>query len=149
MLVVDQPVVRRRLARMLRLFPMLGIEDLARRLGAQHGFWITEQNDGSGPHLELIGSLVTREMVTAASRNRQPALYVERRSPRPQPRLNIETSSAIVVPHVDEFGEVSDVAVFVRRSRSPFEPRHLDEAIAWTASQTRPASVFADSSSVA
>jgi hypothetical protein len=88
-------------------------------------------------------------MVTAASRQRQPALYVERRSPRPQPRLNIETSSAIVVPRVDEFGEVSDVAVFVRRSRSPFEPRHLDEAIAWTASQNRPGSVLADSTSVA
>jgi hypothetical protein len=149
MLVVDQPGVRTRLARMLRLFPMLEIEDLARRLGAQQGFWVTDRIDGSGLQLDLMGGVVTREMVTAASRQRQPALYVERRSPRPQPRLNIETSSAIVVPRVDEFGEVSDVAVFVRRSRSPFEPRHLDEAIAWTASQNRPGSVLADSTSVA
>ena len=149
MLVVDQPSVRSRLARMLRLLPMIEIEDIARRLGAQQGFWVTDRMDGSGIQLELIGGLDTREMVASASRNRQPALYVERKSPRPQPRLNIETSSAIVVPHVDEFGEVADVAVFVRRSRSPFEARHLDEAIAWTASQTRPASVLAESQGVA
>ena len=59
-------------------------------------------------------------------------------------RLNIETSSAIVVPRVDEFGEVSEVAVFVRRSRNPFEPRHLDEAIAWTAAQERPTAATAE-----
>ena len=149
MLVVGQVPVRTRLARMLRLFPILDIEAAARRLGAQHAFWVTDRNDDSGLQLDLVGSLVTREMVASASRHRQPALFMERKSARPQARLNIETSSAIVVPRVDEFGEVSEVAVFVRRSRSPFEPRHLDEAIAWTAAQQRPAIALAESQGVA
>ena len=149
MLIVGQATVRARLARMLRLLPMHDIEALAHRLGAQHGFWVNDGNDGSGLQLELVGGLVTREMVASASRHKQPALFVERKSPRPQARLNIETSSAIVVPRVDEFGEVSEVAVFVRRSRNPFEPRHLDEAIAWTAAQERPAAATAETWGVA
>ena len=148
-LVVNQEFVRSRLARMLRLFRSLEIDELAHRLGAQHAFWVTDRIGELGAQLEVAGGLVTREMVASASRNGQPALYVERKSPRPQPRLNIETSSAIVVPRVDEFGEVSDIAVFVRRSRSPFEARHLDEAIAWTASQARPASLLAASQEIA
>jgi dolichol-phosphate mannosyltransferase len=130
-LIVNQPPVWRRLARMLRLLAMPDIDTLARRLGAQEGFWITDQGEGVDPRLELIGGVVTREMVATASRYRQPALFIERRSARPQARLNIDSSSAIVVPSLDESGEVSAVAVFVRRSRNPFESRHLDEAITW------------------
>ena len=144
MLVAGQRPVRTRLARMLRLFPILDIDAAARRLGAQHAFWVTDSEDGSGLQLDLVSGLVTREMVASASRHRQPALFVERKSARPQPRLNIESSSAIVVPRVDEFGDVSEVAVFVRRSRNPFEPRHLDEAIAWTATQPRPGAALAE-----
>jgi dolichol-phosphate mannosyltransferase len=149
MLVAGQRPVRTRLAGMLRLFPILDIDAAARRLGAQHAFWVTDSNDGSGLQLDLVSGLVTREMVASASRHRQPALFVERKSARPQPRLNIESSSAIVVPRVDEFGDVSEVAVFVRRSRNPFEPRHLDEAIAWTAAQERPAVALGESQGVA
>ncbi len=149
MLVQGQAPVRARLGRMLRLFPILDIDAAARRLGAQHAFWVTDRSDDSGLQLELVGGLVTREMVASASRHRQPTLFMERRSARPQARLNIETSSAIVVPRVDEFGEVAEVAVFVRRSRNPFEPRHLDEAIAWTATQQRPAAALAQSQGVA
>lgn len=138
MLTVNQPVVRGYLARALRLFPMADIDALARRLGAQHGFWITEAGEDARFQLDLIDGVVTREMVESARRSKQPALFVERRSARPQPRLNIETSSAIVVPRVDEFGDVAEVAVFLRRSRTPFEARHLDEAIAWTAAQNSP-----------
>ena len=148
-LTVNQPPVWRRLARMLRLVPRLDIDALARRLGAQEGFWITDHGDLSDPRLNLIGGVVTREMVATASRHQQPALFVERKSARPQARLNIETSSAIVVPSVDESGEVSAVAVFVRTSRSPFESRHLDEAIKWMASHGRLSPVIAESQVVA
>jgi dolichol-phosphate mannosyltransferase len=147
-LTVNQPVVWRRLGRMLRLLPMLDIETLARRLGAQDGFWVADRGEGTDPRLELIGGIVTREMVATASRHRQPALFVERKSARPQARLNIETSSAIVVPSLDEAGEVSGVAVFVRRSRSPFESRHLDEAITWMASHGRWSGAEAESQGV-
>ena len=147
-LVANQPPVRTWLARMLRLLPMPDIDALARRLGAQQGFWLTDLG-GDGTQLDLIRGVVTREMVVTARRHRQPALFVERKSARPQARLNIETSSAIVVPKVDEFGEVSEVAVFVRQSRNPFDSRHLDEAIAWTAAQRRPSAVQVQSRGVA
>ena len=148
-LTVNQPPVWRRLARMLRLLPRLDIDGLARRLGAQEGFWITDHGAGSDPRLDLIGGVVTREMVATASRHQQPALFVERKSARPQARLNIETSSTIVVPSVDESGQVSAVAVFVRTSRSPFESRHLDEAITWMASHGRWSAVQPESQVVA
>jgi len=131
------PPVWDRLARIRRLLPMVDIDTLARRLGAQEGFWITGEDLGADPRLENLSGVVTREMVAAASRQRQPALFVQHRSPRPQPRLNIDRSSAIVVPSLDDAGEVSAVAVFVRRSRSPFESRHLDEAMTWMASRAR------------
>ena len=149
MLAVHQPAVWKRLARMLRLLPVVDIDVLARRLGAQEGFWITGDGEGPDPRLEGIGGLVTREMVATASRHQQPALFVERKSARPQARLNIDTSSALVVPSVDELGEVSAVAVFVRRSRSPFESRHLDEAISWMASHSRWSDQPAESQGVA
>jgi dolichol-phosphate mannosyltransferase len=137
MLAVNQPAVWKRLSRMLRLLPMLDIDGLSRRLGAQEGFWITTQGATDEAQLDVVGGVATREMVAAASRHRQPALYVERKSARPQARVNVDTASALVVPSVDASGEVSAVAVFIRRNRNPFEPRHLDEAMAWMASRAR------------
>lgn len=137
LLTVNQAPVWRRLAAMLRVLPRLDIDTLARRLGAQEGFWITADDEAAGAGLDRLTGIATREMVVTASRLRQPALFVERRSPRPQPRLNIETSSAIVVPRVDGAGEVAAIAVFIRRSRNPFEARHLDEAISWVSSGSR------------
>ncbi len=136
-LTVNQPPVWQRVAKMLRLFPAVDLEALTRRLGAQEAFWIATGMEGSDPRLAQIDGLVTREMVATASRHRQPTLFVERKSPRPQARVNIDTASALVVPRVDESGEVAGVAVFVRRSRSPFESRHLDEAITWMSAHTR------------
>jgi dolichol-phosphate mannosyltransferase len=133
MLTVNQPPIWSRLTRALRILPV-DIDTIARRLGAQHGFWITESDVASG-RLDAVAGLVTREMVEAASRRRQPALFVERGSARPQPRVNLEKSSTLVVPRVDESGEVAAIAVFVRRSRSPFQPRHLDQAMTWIASR--------------
>jgi hypothetical protein len=127
---------------------MVDIDALARRLGAHEGFWITDPSSAD-PRIDALDGVVTREMISTASRLRQPALFVERRSARPQPRVNIESSSAIVVPSVDESGEVAAVAVFVRRSRYPFEARHLDEAISWMASRGRWSAVPASASVVA
>lgn len=137
LLTVNQPPVWSRLAGLLRVLPMLDIDMLARRLGAQEGFWISTGDETAERGFERLTGIATREMVAAASRLGQPALFVERRSARPQPRLNIETSSAIVVPRVDDAGEVEAIAVFVRRSRSPFEARHLDEAISLVSAGSR------------
>lgn len=149
MLGANLPGVRSRVARITRLLPTVDIDSLAHRLGASEGFWITDLEIGTDPRLEYLAGIVTREMVATASRHRQPALFIERRSPRLQPRLNIDRPSAIVVPHVDELGEVSAVAVFVRRGRVPFDSHHLDEAIAWMASHERWTTLPAKASVVA
>ena len=149
-LIVNQPPVWKRLTTLLRvLLPIPDIDAVARRLGAQEGFWITDHEHGADPRLDLIGGVVTREMVATASRHRQPALFIERKSARPQARVNIDSRSAIVVPSLDESGEVSAVAVFVRRSRNPFESRHLDEAISWMALHGGLSSVRAETRVVA
>lgn len=137
LLTINQPPIWARVARVLRVLPELDIDALARRLGAEEGFWISLLDDMSEDDLQRLAGIATREMIATASRMRQPALFVERRSPRPQPRLNIETPSAIVVPRLDEAGEVAAVAIFVRRRRSPFHARHLDEAISWMGSKGR------------
>lgn len=137
LLAANQPAVWSRLAGMLRVLPELDIDTLARRLGAEEGFWISLLDDVSEGDLERLAGVATREMIATASRLRQPALFVERRSARPQPRLNIDTPSAIVVPRVDEAGEVAAIAIFIRRRRSPFGAHHLDQAISWMASRGR------------
>src|SRR5262249_2634591 len=71
MLTVNQPSVRSYIARALRLFPMADIDALARRLGAQQGFWITD----AGELVDLVGGVVTRDMVESARRSKQPALF--------------------------------------------------------------------------
>jgi hypothetical protein len=80
---------------------------------------------------------VTEDLIAAAGRSGQPLLMVDRPSPRPQPRVNIESSSALIVPRLDDRGEVVAVAVLARRGRHPFSQRHLDEAMAWMASTSR------------
>jgi len=137
LLTVNQPAVWNRLARMLRVLPALDIDTLARQLGAEEGFWVSLLDDTSERDFERLTGIASREMIATASRLRQPALFVERRSPRRQPRLNIDTPSAIVVPSVDDAGEVAAIAVFIRRTRSPFAARHLDEAISWMGSRGR------------
>lgn len=56
-----------------------------------------------------------------------PDLIIQSPSPRPQPRRNIETVSAILVPDPG----AAAVVVLIRRHHKPFRPGDLSRAIAW------------------
>jgi dolichol-phosphate mannosyltransferase len=117
--------------------PMLDLPRLAQRLDAQRAFWVPVGETPDIEQLRGLGKLVTADLIAAASRSGQPLLVVDRPSPRPQPRVNIESNSALIVPRLDERGEIVAVAVLTRRGRHPFSQRHLDEAMAWIGSTNR------------
>jgi len=130
---LDHPRLKPRIQSRLPL-PTLDLHGVARRLGAQHAFWVPAWMTFETPHLNGLGKLVTQQLVAAAGRSGQPALVVERQSARPQPRLNIETSSALIIPKLDDRSEIVAVAVLTRRGRHPFRQHDLDQAMAWIGS---------------
>ncbi|MEA2629166.1 MAG: dolichol-phosphate mannosyltransferase [Chloroflexota bacterium] len=117
--------------------PMLDLPRLAQRLDAQRAFWVPVGETPDPEQLRGLGKLVTADLIAAASQSGQPLLVVDRPSPRPQPRVNIESNSALIVPRLDERGEIVAVAVLARRGRHPFNQRQLDEAMAWIGSTNR------------
>jgi dolichol-phosphate mannosyltransferase len=117
--------------------PMLDLPRLARRLDAQRAFWVSVGETVDPDQLRGLGKLLTADLIAAAGRSGQPLLVIERPSSRPQPRVNIESNSALLVPRLDDRGEIVAVAVLARRGRHPFGQRHLDEAMAWIGSTSR------------
>jgi dolichol-phosphate mannosyltransferase len=117
--------------------PMLDLPSLAHRLDAQRAFWVPIGSVPDPEQLRGLGKLVTGDLIAGVGRTGQPLLVVERPSPRPQPRVNIESNSALIIPSLDAQGEIVAVAVLARRGRNPFRQRHLDEAMAWIDSTSR------------
>jgi len=117
--------------------PMLDLPRLATRLDAQRAFWVLVGETVNPDQLRGLGKLLTADLIAAAGRTGQPLLVIERPSSRPQPRVNIESNSALLVPRLDDRGEVVAVAVLARRGRQTFGQRHLDEAMAWIGSTSR------------
>jgi hypothetical protein len=107
------------------------------RLEAQRALWVPVGESFDPELLHGMGKLVTADLIAAAGRSGQPLLVVDRPSPRPQPRVNIDSSSALIVPRLDDQGEIVAVAVLVRHGRRPFSQRQLDEAMAWIGSTSR------------
>ena len=117
--------------------PTLDLRWLGVRLGAQRAFWVPVGEAFNPELLHGLGKLVTADLIAAAARSGQPLLAVDRPSARPQPRVNIEISSALIVPRLDDRGEIVAVAVLARHGRHPFSQRQLDEAMAWIGSTNR------------
>jgi len=117
--------------------PMLDLPRLAKRLDAQRAFWVPVGEMVDPDQLRGLGKLLTADLIAAAGRSGQPLLVIERPSSRPQPRVNIESNSALLVPRLDDRGEIVAVAVLARRGRRPFGQRQLDEAMAWIGSTSR------------
>jgi dolichol-phosphate mannosyltransferase len=117
--------------------PMLDLPKLAKRLDAQRAFWVLIGEEVDPDQLRGLGKLLTADLIAAAGQTGQPLLVVERPSSRPQPRVNIESNSALIVPRLDDRGEIVAVAVLARRGRRPFNQRQLDEAMAWIGSPGR------------
>ena len=117
--------------------PMLDLRWLGVRLGAQRAFWVPVGEAFEPDLLHGLGKLVTADLIAVSARSGQPLLVVDRPSPRPQPRLNIDSTSALIVPRLDDLGEITAVAVLARHGRHPFSQRQLDEAMAWIGSTNR------------
>ena len=126
---LDHPRLRQRV-RPQSSVPSLDLGDVARRLDAQQAFWVPAWMTTETSHLNGLDKLVSEQVVAAAGRSGQPALLVERQSARPQPRVNIETNSALIIPKLDDRGELVAVAVLTRHGRHPFRQRDLDAAMA-------------------
>jgi len=137
MLGVSRPALWARLRSRVPLLRRFDLHSLSRELGADVAIWLPADGNIEENHFQAAGGLLPSEMLMTAARSRQPTLVVERTSARPQPRVNIETSSALVVPRYESGGQVSAVAIFVRRKRKPFQPHHLDRALSFVASTDR------------
>jgi len=124
-LATGAPPVRRRLDGWTAL---LGhdLADLAARLHADRAWWADATGtvaavDATGPSSDLA------DLVRRAAQSQRPDLLVRHASPVPQPRRNVEVLSVIVLPEV----RTGHVAVLMRRRRSPFVLRDLEEAVRW------------------
>ena len=133
---LDHPWIWSRVRSRLPL-PTLDLRWLGVRLGAQRAFWVPVGEAFDPELLQGLGKLVTADLIAASARSRQPLLVVDRPSPRPQPRVNIDSTSALIVPRLDDQGEIAAVAVLARHGRHPFSQRQLDEAMAWIGSTNR------------
>ena len=133
---LDHPWIWSRVRARLPL-PTLDLRWLSVRLDAQRAFWVPVGKASDPDLLHGLGKLVTADLIAAVGRSGQPLLVVDRPSARPQPRVNIENSSALIVPRLDDRGEIVAVAVLARHGRRPFSQRQLDEAMAWIGSTNR------------
>jgi hypothetical protein len=87
------------------------------------------RGDGQRTGPESVVAPWTRleDLIRQCAATQLPDLIIQSPSPRPQPRRNIETASAILVPDP----AAGAVVVLVRHRRKPFQPRDLSLAIAW------------------
>jgi hypothetical protein len=133
---LDHPWIWSRVRSRMPL-PTLDLRRLGLRLEAQRAFWVLVGEAPDPAHLQGLGKLVTADLIAAVGLSGQPLLLVDRPSARPQPRVNIDSSSALIVPRLDDRGEVVAMAVLARHGRHPFNQRQLDEAMAWISSTNR------------
>jgi hypothetical protein len=118
----------------MRLWPRQAvatdISGLGRQLNAQVACWV-ELSDGRIVEPNGWSSVVSADLVERSAGERQPVLVIQAPSPRPQRRVNLERSSALLIPRMTADGTPEAVAVIARRDRRPFEARDLEEAMAW------------------
>jgi dolichol-phosphate mannosyltransferase len=133
---LDHPWIWSRVRSRLPL-PTLDLRRLGVRLDAERAFWVPVGKAFDPELLRGLGKPVTADLIAAVGRSGQPLLVVDRPSARPQPRVNIENTSALIVPRLDDRGEIVAVAVLARHGRHPFSQRQLDEAMAWIGSTSR------------
>ena len=88
--------------------------------------------------LVVQGLAVPYDLVDRAAKQHRPILWVESPSNRPQPRRNVERTSALLIPQTGDEG-TGHVAVLLRHSSTPFDARDLDTAVAWMADVPLPA----------
>jgi len=130
-LVLNRPQVRKRIRRMLSVLPPNDLQTLGRRLGAQRSWCMQIGESDWTPERRTLVRAISAETIASVATCGRPLLWVESPSPRPQPRVNLQITSGLLVPCPDSDGKTVAICVFVRHAPEPFGMRHLEEAIVW------------------
>jgi dolichol-phosphate mannosyltransferase len=103
------------------------LDELRRLVRADGAWYVSGDGRGTGPPSVVVPWTRLEDLIRQCAATQVPDLIIQSPSPRPQPRRNIETVSAILVPDAG----AGAVVVLMRRRRKPFRPRDLSLAIAW------------------
>ncbi len=101
------------------------LQELARRLDADSAWWSKPAPEPLSLRLQGLAPAGLEELIRRCAERTTPDLVIQSPSDRPQPRRNIETRSAIIVPKP----QLGQVAVLVRRSVRPLTAGDLEEAV--------------------
>jgi len=101
------------------------LEELGRRLEVDTAWWSEPAPEPLDARRRELAPAGLEELIRHCAASTIPDLVVQSPSDRPQPRRNIESLSAIMVPKP----EVGRVAVLVRRSVKPFTAADLEQAV--------------------
>jgi dolichol-phosphate mannosyltransferase len=123
-LTVNVPGVRRWL-RLMTAGASTGLHELGRHLQVDTAWWSPPVPEPLDPERRAVAPAGLEELIRHCAASTVPDLVVQAPSDRPQPRRNIESLSAIIVPKP----EAGRVAVLVRRSVKPFTAADLEHAV--------------------
>jgi dolichol-phosphate mannosyltransferase len=121
---------RRFLRARLHLMAPTDLAAVGRRLGADRVWWVDPVTPRS-PERRKLARAISQGVIDSVAQRRKPMLWVETPSPRPQARVNVEVTSALLVPRPGPDGQTPSVAVVARHTTKPFETRHLRLAVSW------------------
>ncbi len=130
-LVLNRPRIRARINLSLSLGPPANLEALGRRLDADRSWWADLPQTPHTPERRRLVQLLGDDVIQSVARRGRPMLWIESPSTRPQPRVNVETTSALLIPFLNGQGEAVAVAVLARHSSNLFQMRDLVKAISW------------------
>jgi dolichol-phosphate mannosyltransferase len=103
------------------------LEQLRRLVGADGAWYVNGEGQRTGPTPVVFPWTRLEDLIRQCAATQVPDLIIQSPSVRPQPRRNIETVSAILVPDPG----AGAVVVLVRHRRKPFRPTDLSLAIDW------------------
>jgi dolichol-phosphate mannosyltransferase len=130
-LVLNRPGIRARINLSLSQGPPANLEALGKRLSADRTWWADLTKSPHAPERRRLVRLLGDDVIQSVARRGRPMLWIESPSTRPQPRVNVETTSALLIPFLNGQGDVVAVAVLGRHSSNLFQTRDLAKAINW------------------
>ena len=104
---------------------IIDLEGLARRLDADAAWWSKPMPEPLSVQRQRLAPTGLEELIRHCAEFTTPGLVMQSPSDRPQPRRNVESLSAIIVPKP----HLGQVAVLVRRSVRPLSAADLEQAV--------------------
>jgi dolichol-phosphate mannosyltransferase len=130
-IVLNRPRIRARINMSLSQGPPANLDALGKRLGADRAWWSDLTQTARTPERRRLMQLLGDDVIRSVAHRGRPMLWIESPSTRPQPRVNVETTSALLIPFLNGHGEPVAVAVLGRHSSNLFQMRDLTKAITW------------------